>query len=152
MTRLPPMSRAQRGFTLLELLAAMAVVSILSMIAMSSYSTQTRKAHRTEAKTALMDIASREESLYSTTNTYSATPSSVGYTGAAFPVTVGNGYYQVNVVVTQATATAPATYQLTATPLGSQVADTACASFGVNQLGVQSASSSTGANALAACW
>ena len=141
-----------RGFTLIELCAAMLVMSILGIIAMSSYTNQVQKSRRTDAKNALLDIAGREEQLYSTINAYSTTPTDVGYTGATFPIVIGSGYYSINIAVTAATAAAPATFTITATPRGTQVKDTDCASLTTNQLGVQAATNAGGADTTATCW
>ena len=139
-------------FLILVLCAAMLVMSILGIIAMSSYTSQVQKSRRTDAKNALLDIAGREEQLYSTINAYSALPTDVGYTGTAFPITVGGGYYSVTIAVTAATAAVPATFTITATPLGTQVKDTDCASLTTNQLGVQAATNTAGANTTNICW
>ncbi len=141
-----------RGFTLIEMCAVVLVISVLALLAMSSYSQQIQKSRRVEAKNALLDLAAREQQLYSSINAYSTTPTDVGYTGASFPITVGSGYYQVSIAVTAATATAPATFTLTAVPIGSQAADTTCSKFTTNQLGAQSATDGGGADTSATCW
>jgi type IV pilus assembly protein PilE len=131
------------GFTLIELMMTVAIAAVLVTIAYASYSSQIRKSRRTEAKTALMDLAGREERLYSTTNAYSSTFSDLGYTGSV----IGNGYYQAQ--ISNVTAGPPATFTLTATPVAgtSQASDTECQSFVVDQTGVQS---STGTSTT--CW
>lgn len=144
--------KKENGFTLIELVIAMCIAAILSAIAFSMYQRSVTETRRTQAKTALMDLASREQSLYATTNTYSATPSTLGYTGSAFPMAVGDDYYEVNVTVTPATATEPAAFELTATPIGTQASDTECASFGLNNLGQQTATNAAGANTESTCW
>ena len=142
-----------RGFTLTELLVTMVITTILIAVVLPTYQTQVRKSRRTEAKSALMDIAGREERLYTTTNTYSSTPSDIGYAavGIAYPVTVGSGYYQVTVTTT---AGPPATFTVTATPVAGmgQDKDTLCASFTVLQTGQQSALNSGGADNTTTCW
>ena len=141
-----PLRMALRGFTLIELMVTVAIVSILATIAIASYSSQIQKSRRTDARSALLDLAGREENLFSTTNAYSATPSDLGYgpVGSNFPITVGSGYYSVTVAIPT-----PTSYTITATPVGSQAADTTCATLSVNQLGVQS---STGTGTAATCW
>jgi len=142
-----------RGFTLIELLVAMLIIAILGSMALSSYMNQSRKSRRTEARTALLDLAGREERNFSTTNLYSSTPSQLGYTGAAFPITVGSGYYSVNVAVTAPVAGgALATYTLVATAIGDQVKDTNCQTFTVTQTGSQTSTNSGGADSTATCW
>lgn len=142
-----------RGFTLVELMTTLVIVSILVSVAVPTYNSQTRKSRRTEARTALLDIAGREERLFSTTNTYSSVPSDLGYgaSGATFPMAIASGYYRVSVVVT---AGPPATFTLTATPVSGkgQDKDTPCASFTVVQTGRQTAKNKAGADATTACW
>jgi type IV pilus assembly protein PilE len=139
------------GFTLIELMVTVAIVAILATIAVTSYKSQIQKSRRTDAKSAVLDLAGREERLFSTTNAYSSTPSALGYTGAAFPILVGSGYYTVNVQVPDPNPVPanPASYLITATAAGSQASDAACATFTVNQLGVQG---STGTGTVPQCW
>ncbi|MGH8262107.1 MAG: type IV pilin protein [Steroidobacteraceae bacterium] len=141
-----------RGFTLVELMVTVVVGAILVTIAVSTYTNQVRKSRRTEAKTAVLDLAGREERNYSTSNAYVAVPASLGYTGGAFPIAVGSGYYNVNVAVVAAAPGVPAAFTITATPIGAQANDTGCASFTVTDQGVQSALDSGGADATIACW
>jgi type IV pilus assembly protein PilE len=144
----------QTGFTLIELMVTLAIAAIVAMIAIPSYQSQVRKSRRTEARMAVLDLASREERFLSTANNYTQTGTDVGY--AAFPVpSVGSGYYSLNVVTPDPTfvangGTTPS-YIITATAIGQQVKDTACQTFSVNQLGTQSATDSTGA-AAPGCW
>lgn len=142
-----------RGFSLIELLTAMTIIAILAGIAIPTYTSQMRKSRRTEARTALLDLAGREERLFSTTNTYSTSPADVGYgaAGSTFPMAIGSGYYNVAVTVT---AGPPATFTITATPVTGkgQEKDKQCMSFSVDQAGRQAATDSTAADSSATCW
>jgi type IV pilus assembly protein PilE len=150
--------RRSAGMTLLELIIVMVIVAIMASIAIPNYNSYVLKSHRTEAKTALLDLASMEERYFSTQNVYSLLATDLGYPGA-WPVTVGGGYYQVQapVVVPAVAPTAailggtPATFSITALPIGVQLNDAACASFTITSAGVKSA---TGAdpNANVDCW
>jgi type IV pilus assembly protein PilE len=141
------------GFTLIELMVTVAIVSILATIAVTTYTTQIQKSRRTEAKTALLDLAGREERLFSTTNAYTDQGTALGYSGGTmtnFPF--GNGYYALSVVLTTTgTPPVPTGYTLTASPVAgqSQANDTKCAAFSVNQLGVQTIS---GTGTASGCW
>ena len=147
-----PNSRRPGGFTLIELMVVVVIASVLFAIAVPAYSSYVRKSRRTEAKTALTALAGLEERFYSTNNTYSQTPTDLGYTGA-FPVTVGSGYYTVTVTkITQAAAGVAPAYQLDAAPLGDQLKDTACVTFTLFSTGVQQATASGGADNTATCW
>jgi type IV pilus assembly protein PilE len=143
------------GFTLVELMVVLVVATILFTVALPSYQTSIRKSRRTEAKTAVLDLAGREETLFSTTNAYSTTSASVGYGAGGFPVTVGSGYYTVTVVVPNpASPAGTPSFKVTALPVAakSQAKDTACASFSVDQLGNQSALNSAGTDNSTTCW
>jgi len=148
-----PPKIALSGFTLIELVVAMGVVAILATIAVTSYTNQVQKSRRTDARSALLDLAGREEKLFSTNNAYSATPSDLGYApvGTPFPISVGSGYYTVSVAVPDPNqaATTPTTYSITATAIGTQANDTTCSTLSVNQTGVQT---STGTGTAATCW
>ena len=144
------------GFTLIELMVTVAIVSILATIAATSYTSQVMKSRRTDARTALLDLAGREEKLFSTTNQYSSSPSALGYgTAANFPIPVGGSgtnYYSVSLATPDpAQASAPNTFSITATPIAGtqQAGDTTCTSLSVNQLGQQTA---TPAANNATCW
>jgi type IV pilus assembly protein PilE len=138
-----------RGFTLVELMIVVVIGSILLGIAVPSYMSSIRKTRRSEAKTAILELAGREERYLSTNPAgYSTTPSDVGYVNFTTPV--GNGYYTVAVCVTAsgaASACAPSTlvgpsYLITATPVAgtSQASDTQCTSFSVDSGGGQRSS------------
>jgi type IV pilus assembly protein PilE len=147
----PPRMRSA-GFTLIELMVTVVVASILVAIAVPTYTAQVRKSRRTDAKTALLDLAGREERFFSTNNgAYTAVASSLGYSGS-FPVTIGSGYYQIAApVVVAGTTTAVATFSITATPIGTQLNDPSCASFTINSQGQQSATG-TDPSPSVDCW
>jgi type IV pilus assembly protein PilE len=151
--RSSPQMTAMTGFTLIELMVTLVVAAILLTIAIPAYQTQIRESRRTEAKTALLDLAGREETLYSTLNLYSLTPTDVGYVGNSFPVQVGSNYYTVNVQVPNPNSPAPS-FLITATPVGgtSQALDGPCQSFSVDQLGNQTATDAGGAANNKTCW
>lgn len=137
------------GFTLIELMVAMVVLALLLSISVPTYKSQIRKSRRTEAKTAVLDLAGREERLYSVTNAYSQVPSDLGYAASAatFPMNVGNGYFQVNVTA------AATTFTITATAITTdQLLDTACKTFTIVQTGVQTAQNSSSVDNTTTCW
>jgi type IV pilus assembly protein PilE len=143
---------SSRGFSLIELMITIAIVAILASIAAAAYTSQVQKSRRTDARSALLDLAGREEKLFSTSNAYSALPSDLGYGAGGWPITVGSGYYQVTVSSpdpNQGNGNVPGTYIITANTFGLQVGDTTCASLSVNQLGAQT---STGTGTAATCW
>jgi type IV pilus assembly protein PilE len=122
------------------------VLAILAAIAVPSYSSQVRKSRRTDARSAVLDAAGREERFFAINNKYSQTGTDLGY--AAFPATVGGGYYTLSVqCADKACATG---FTATASAAGPQLQDTACASFAVDQTGLQTATGA--ANAATTCW
>jgi type IV pilus assembly protein PilE len=146
----PVNATSNRGFTLIELMIAVAVVSILATIAVASYSSQVQKSRRTDARSALLDLAGREEKLFSVANAYSALPSDLGYGAGAWPIKVGSNYYQVTVASPDPLQPAgTASYSITANAIGTQASDTTCLTLSVNQIGTQT---STGTGTAATCW
>jgi type IV pilus assembly protein PilE len=151
-------TRSSRGFTLVELMIVVVVATILLSIAVPSYMSQVRQSRRTEAKTAILDLAAREERYFSTNGAlYSTATTDVGYAGA-FPVLVGpDNYYTVTVCSPAANCDpnpnppAAPSYFITATPVAgtSQAADTECTSFSVDSAGQQFA---TGTYTSQQCW
>lgn len=148
------------GFTLIELMIVVVIATILLSIAVPSYMSQIRESRRTDARTALLDLAGREESYNATMNTYTAAATNLGY--AAFPQSIGSGYYTVTVACVAAYGAAlgcdpnanPPTgpsYYLTATPVAgsSQANDGQCTSFSVDSQGNQF---STGSATPTTCW
>jgi type IV pilus assembly protein PilE len=135
------------GFTLVELIVAMVIAAILAAIAIPAYSSYVLQAHRTDAKTALLDLASLEERYFSVNNAYTLVATNLGY--SAFPQTVGGGYYQVTVssVTPPGTGTLAA-YTLQATAIGNQTKDTLCTTFTLDSTGVQTSSDTTNNS----CW
>ncbi len=138
--------RHARGMTLIELMVVVVIATILVSIAVPSYMSQVRQSRRVEAKTALLDLAGREERYFSTSvagANYSATPSDLGYSGAGWPIGVGSGYYTVTVTVCALNANCGPngvpgpSYYIQADPVGTQANDTQCMSFGVDSVGSQ---------------
>jgi len=121
------------------------IVAILAAIAVPSYSSQVRKSRRTEARTALLDAASREERFFSTNNKYTATSTDLGYSGN-WPVNVGSNYYRIT--VTCSVATCP-DYTVRAEAINGQDKDAACTALQVTSTGAQT---SEGSATAAVCW
>jgi type IV pilus assembly protein PilE len=158
------------GFTLVELVIVMVIVAILAAIAIPSYQSQIRKSRRTDAKTAVLDLAAREEKYFSLNNSYTSSPVNLGYgTATSFPQNVNNGYYQVYVCAastagststnTGCTAASTATgtsYVVAAIPVTgtTQASDSSCQYFAVDNTGTQFASSiaGIGTDTTSTCW
>jgi type IV pilus assembly protein PilE len=146
-TRTMPSTAAEGGFTLIELMITVAILGIVATIATTSYSSQIQKSRRTDARSALLDLAGREEKLFSTTNAYSAAATDLGYANWTTPVGSNGGDYLLSVVV-NAPANPPS-YTLTATATGVQAGDTQCTTLSIDQTGNQMA---TGSATASTCW
>ncbi len=136
------------GFSLIELMVTVAVVAILASIALPAYMSSVRKSRRTEAKTALLDLAGREERYYNTNNsTYTALANNLGYgTAAVSTLAVGTGYYQVTISSPAANGVPAPSYELVAVPItADQLKDAQCLQFTLDSTGLQTATN-------AVCW
>ena len=149
--RCPGKQRGMRGFTLIELMITLVVVAILAAIAYPLYEHQIEESRRTDARTALLELASREQRYFATNNAYTVSTSALGYTAANWPVVIGSGYYEIAVTSVDNAANPPS-FLLTATAIGMQTNDTSCATFTVNSIGVQAAQDSSGGDSTATCW
>ena len=154
--------RAERrapGFTLVELMIVVVIATILLSIAIPSYIQQIRQSRRTEAKTAILDIAGREETYFATNGSaYATTAANLGYGGFT---PIGSGYYNITVCVPASGACtaglgmlnppAAPSYTIVATPVAglSQANDGQCTAFAVDSAGQQYA---TGTGGSAYCW
>jgi type IV pilus assembly protein PilE len=166
---LPAAAPRSRGFTLIELMVVVVIACILLGIAVPSYMSQVRQSRRTEAKTAVLDMAGREERYMSTAvngATYSQAAADLGY--PALPArAIGSGYYDLFVCTPAAAGCAgtpappagwvvpPApNYLVIATPTAgtTQVNDTQCVAFFVDSVGKQMSVSNGGADTTATCW
>jgi type IV pilus assembly protein PilE len=147
----------ESGFTLVELVIVMVVAAILTAIAIPMYMSQVRESRRTDARSALLDLASREERYFATNNAYTNSAADLGYSGWGSNYPIGSGYYyldQPSVPAGGADPNPPAapSYSVTAVPLNSQTSDT-CASLTIDSSGQQTAVLSAGGqDTTSTCW
>ena len=160
---LPHAPSSSRGFTLIELMIVVVIATILLSIAVPSYMSQVRQSRRTEAKTAILDLAGREERYLSTNPAgYTSNPAFLGYGGFGVGNPIGSGYYYLTVCSPAGTCAGvnmpnppPApSYTIVATPVPgqSQVNDTQCQQFAVDSSGQQYATDGTGGAQSQFCW
>lgn len=124
------------GVTLLELMVVLVVIAVLAATALPSYRRYTMRAQRTDAKTALLRLATNQERFYIDHRRYGATAdlAALGFaTGLS-----ESGAYRISVPAADAT-----TYTATATPVGGGAFDMRdddeCASFSITAQGVRTA-------------
>jgi type IV pilus assembly protein PilE len=150
----PPGPMRAAGFTLIELMITVVIAAILMSIAFPLYQHQIRESRRTDARSAVLDLASREERYYATNNAYTALASNLGYSGWDIPI--GGGYYEIHPPgnINAGTATQAATFTVTAVPIAGkgQDQDTDCQSFTVIQTGQETSTNSASADSSATCW
>jgi len=135
-----------KGFTLIELMIAVVVISIIAAIAYPSFMEQIKKARRSDAKQSLMAVAAKLEQFYQDNKGYPtvANMARLGYGGTTF--TSPEDYYTISFNG----APTSTSYSIQADPAAtSQAADTGCAIFRLDHLGVKSV---TGTLSAAKCW
>jgi len=108
--------RAQRGFTLIDLLVAVAIVAILVRIALPAYTSYVVRSARQAAQSELVALATAQEKIFLNSNSYTSNVTSA-YTGQStggLGVTSGktrDGRYTITIPSSTAT-----TFQIQATP------------------------------------
>ena len=96
-----------RGFTMIELMIAVAVVGILGAIAFPNYSDHVRKGRRSDAQTALMELAQKQEVFYARNASYTVDMTDLAYANASWNDVKGGSntdYYQVQTEAADATS------------------------------------------------
>ena len=129
-------SRADGGFTLIELMIVVVIVGVLAAIAYPSYQQYTRETKRADAHATLLRISTLEEKFFSNNNAYTVTTTALGY--AANPAASNDGYWAISI-----TGNPAVSFTLTAVPAGGHQ-DPACAA-GITL-------TSAGLRGPAACW
>ena len=77
--------KGQRGFTLIELMIVVAIIGILAAIAIPNFLTYSAKAKQSEAKVGLGGIFTTAVSYFGENNSFSTTPTNLGYKPAGTP-------------------------------------------------------------------
>jgi len=144
----------QHGVTLIELVVVIMIVGILAAVAIPSYRNYVIRSQRSDAKDALLALATQQEKHYLQCNRYAddiaaATDCAADEVqGAALSK---NGWYELD---TDQAADPTLGFTATATAVAgeNQFQDTACRVFTVDQAGVRTAENDGGSDNTAECW
>ena len=133
------MSPKLSGFTLIELMITVAILAIVAAVAIPSYTSYVERGKRAEARTALLDIAARQERYYSNNRQYADQLSKLRMSGTKSE----NGNYTLSVALGGSNNQ---DFDATATPSG--WTDDECGDLSIDETGAKT--QSLGDRAL--CW
>jgi type IV pilus assembly protein PilE len=118
-------TRAQRGFTLIELMVTVSIAGILSSVALPSFEGQLQRARRTDALIAAVQVQAAQERFRSNGAAYGSL-AEIG-----LPAVSTSKHYTL-----QITASDAAGFELLATATGAQVRDAACRYMQLRSIGM----------------
>lgn len=133
------------GFTLLELLVVIVVLGLLLSIAVPNYSAYVERSRRSDARSALLEIASAQERIYFERTQYTGTVTDVWSHQVGGQAVSSEGFYAITVALTDDD---PNRFTATATAQGKQAGDADCTSFSIDDTGLKSATGDTATE----CW
>ena len=137
-------SRGEIGFTLIELMTVVAILGILVAIALPSYQDSVRKGRRGQAKSDLVELATRAERFYTTQGTYAGFDDEMSTEDEQSP-REGDAHYTVAINI----ADDGQAFTLTATPVGGQTGDTRCGALSLTAAGEKT---ENGTGTVQDCW
>lgn len=144
----PADHRAERGFTLIEVMIVVVIIAILAAIAYPSYQNQVQKTRRSDAMSALTSAAAAQERWFTENSQYTGTRSDIS------PEFSEEGYYRItldNPTGGSCGATGEYCFTLTATAVGAQLGDENCRTMSITHTGAKS-STDKDAAASTGCW
>ena len=147
-------NKAQRGFTLIELMITVAVIAVLAAIAVPSYREYVLRSHRVEGQGLLSEAAARQERWRAQNGGYStpatANPSTLAKAVDNLKLPGGeyseNRYYKLEI---EDSTTGNGGYLLIAKRNGAQANDSKCGDFTLTATGTKGMASG---GDVATCW
>lgn len=127
---------AQRGMTLIELMAVVVIIAILGTIALTSYRSSVIRANRAEGTATLLRVQAAQEKFYLNQFAYTDDLSKL-----KIPASTERDLYGIQVALT---ATG---YKVTATAKNGQAGDSECAVLTIDETGNRTPSPAT-----TRCW
>jgi type IV pilus assembly protein PilE len=146
-TRRAAARRRMLGVTLIELMVVVIVIGTLAIIAIPSYRQYSMRAQRTDAKQALLRLATNQERFYLQNRRYGGTADLANPLLAFNPPTSEKGAYAIAVPLANVT-TFTATATVRTGGAFDQTRDTECVSFSITAQGVRTAAP----DPLGRCW
>lgn len=147
-------SDVPRGLTLIELVVVLAILGLLASIAVPGFRGHLVRAGRTEARTALLSLATAQEKFHLQCHAYAGAldgerPSACSPPRLRFPGTTARRAYVIAVTAADASAwTATATVD----DGGPQAADGSCRVYQLDSSGARGARDRGGADSTRECW
>ncbi len=138
---------SSRGFTLIEVMVVLVIVGILLGVALPTYQNSMQKGRRSDAKSALLDAANRQEQYMLDRGSYTLDMTELGF--GEDPYISEDAHYSVDAAVCD-DGEIDRCFVLTATPRAGtpQSEDTRCNNFMLGSDGSKTASGSDASN----CW
>jgi len=140
-----PIQRANRGFTLIELMVVVLIIGVLGAVAFPAYTNYSTKAKRALGKSFLTQIASRQEMFFADNKRYADHLAELGWADKEITVnpssaivasTAKDALYTLTI-----TDSGTRTFTANAIPLGVQADnDKACGTLTLNQNGTKGTS------------
>jgi type IV pilus assembly protein PilE len=137
-----------RGITLIELMVVLAITAMLASLAIPAYRSHVLRAHRVEARSALLGLAAAQERFHLQHLRYAAQPelATVPPDGLGIASATAEGRYRLAIE-----AADTSTFTASAAATGAQRDDLQCAVFALDARGTRSASDAAG-NPAGHCW
>lgn len=143
------MRKAEKGFTLIEVMITVAIVAILAAIAYPSYMEYVKRSRRVEGQNLLNDAAARQERWRAQNGVYITGTTAADIAKLKLPhgSASENGYYTLSI----SSVANDGGYTLTATRASSQTSDKKCGDFTLDATGKKGMAADTPGTA-AECW